>query len=193
VLDGTSSAPATFTVTNHSATTISPAIASLVGSQFAKRSDTCTGATLVAGATCSVAVAFTPTGVGPTSASLSASSATGVTTNAAVSGTALPFAIVPPSVDYGIVPAGSSSQATFAVTNVSSTELPLPFAASGVTGNGFSITADGCNGTTLDASASCAVVVTFAPTARGTTYHGQLTVTLFFGITNQATLLGTSG
>jgi hypothetical protein len=84
--------------------------------------------------------------------------------------------------------------ATFTITNVSSTSVPLPFYYSDVTGGGFSITSDGCFNVTLAAGASCNIVVTFAPTASGAAYQGQLIPELsFLGPIGEATLVGTGG
>jgi outer membrane protein assembly factor BamB len=192
VVDGSSSPTATFTVTNHSATTVHPAI-SLPGSQFPTRTDSCSGATLTAGATCNLAIAFNPTGVGPTSANLSASTTPGVTVSTALSGTAQAATITPPTKDYSTVTVGSNAAATFTITNVSSASLTLTPSGSAVTGSGFAITADGCDGTTVAPAASCTIGVTFAPTAVGT-YQGQLTLNPFiFGMFIQANLFGKGG
>jgi outer membrane protein assembly factor BamB len=179
-LDGTTSPPTTFTVTNRSATTVKPNIASLAGSGFTATSDTCTGATLAAHATCNITVAFAPSRANSYdtryNASISASATPGVTTTASLSGTGTPLAIAPPTKNYGTVRVGSSATATFTITNVSAASLEEPFAPSTVNGAGFSIASDTCNGTALAANASCTVTVTFTPTVAGTTYHGQLTV-----------------
>jgi outer membrane protein assembly factor BamB len=182
VAAGTSSPPTTFTVTNRSQTTVTPTIASLAGSQFTASSDTCSGATLAAGATCNIAVAFTPPPNAPVpdeaSATLSASAA-GVTTSASLSGTVPPLAIVPANKDYGTVPVGSSSSATFTITNVSSAQVAfLP----SVVGSPYSITSDDCPAGLytyyLNPGASCTNVVTFAPSVSGT-FDGQLTETVY--------------
>jgi outer membrane protein assembly factor BamB len=197
VLDGTSSPPTTFTVTNHSTSPVSPTVASLAGSPFTATSDTCSRTTLAHGASCRIAVKFTAPAADfltDYQASLSVSSTASITTIAKLSATPMPIAITPPSKDYGTVPVGSSSPATFTITNVSSVALPVPFYESAVTGNGFSITSDGCYGVTLAAGANCTIVVTFAPTAAGTTYQGQLTPTLdYVGAMNEATLVGKGG
>jgi outer membrane protein assembly factor BamB len=191
VADGTSSPPATFTVKNVGPTSAHPTVASLAGSQFAASSDTCSGTTLAAGASCRIAIAFTPSSVGATSASLSVSSAPGITATAGVSGIATPIGIAPPSKNFGTVPVGSSSHATFTIDNLSSTVLPLPLAPSTTTGNGFSISSDACNGLTLAAGATCAVSVTFTPALAGTTYNGQLSIALpLFGPIGRAQLFG---
>ena len=190
VLDSTHSAPATFTVTNHSSTTVSPSVASLAGSQFTVSHDTCTGATLAAGATCSIVVVFTPTGgFGSTSASLSVSSTPGGAAGASLSGTAEPWVTFPSTKDYGTVPVGSSSAATFVMVNLSSASL-VQYAQ--VSGSGFSLTSDSCSGVTLAPNASCTMVVTFAPSAKGA-FQGQLSATGYFFSINQATLTGTGG
>ena len=194
VLDGTRSPTTTFTVTNVSTITVSPtfASASLVGSPFNASADSCSGATL--GGRCDLhrRVAFAPTGFGPTAATLSVSTP-GVTTTTALSGTAQPVAIVPGSKNYGTVPVGSSSRATFTITNVSAA-TSLDLIPSAVSGTGFGITSDGCSGTTLAAGASCTVVVTFSPTISGATYAGELDVrTTYIGTINQATLVGKGG
>jgi outer membrane protein assembly factor BamB len=199
VAAGTSSPPTTFIVTNRSQATISPTIAFLAGSQFTASSDTCSGATLAAGATCSIVVAFTPPPNAPipevASATLSASAA-GVTTSAGLSGTVLPLAIVPPTKDYGTVRVGSNSATTFTITNVSSTQVIfLP----GVVGSPYSITSDDCpaagyGAVLLSPGASCTNVVTFAPSVTGT-FDGQLTETVFSpgNWLVRASLVGTGG
>jgi outer membrane protein assembly factor BamB len=189
VLDSTHSAPATFTVSNHSSTTVSPSVASLAGSQFKASSDTCTGAALAAGATCSIEVVFTPTGFGSTSASLSVTSTPGGAATAGLSGTAESWVTFPGTKDYGTVPVGSSSAATFVMVNLSSASL-VQYAQ--VSGSGFSLTSDGCSGVTLAPNASCTMVVTFAPSAKGT-FRGQLSATGYIFSVSLATLLGTGG
>jgi outer membrane protein assembly factor BamB len=196
---GTSSHPKAFTVTNHSSITVSPSVGSLAGSQFTARSDNCRGATLAPGATCTIAVVFRPRGgiFGSTSATLSVSSAPGVITSATLSGASSPIAIVPASKNYGTVPVGSTSTATFTITNVSSSVAF--FGLPSVTGSGFSITSDNCPisrfGQYLNPGASCTKVVTFAPSVTATTYHGQLTVSVISpgSATSEARLVGRGG
>jgi outer membrane protein assembly factor BamB len=193
VLEGTRSPTTTFTVTNVSAMTVSPSVASLAGTQFTATSDSCIGGGLVAAATCTVGVAFTPRSLGSTGAILSVSSTPGATTTAFLYGTAPLVAIVPGSKDYGTVLVGSSSPATFTITNVTAA-TSLTLFASAVSGTGFDIPSDGCNGTTLAVGASCTDVVTFTPTGSGATYAGELAVNLDgIGPINQATLVGKGG
>jgi hypothetical protein len=60
---------------------------------------------------------------------------------------------------------GSSSTARFTATNIGPTAIRHVTAAIR-SGGGYSITSDGCAGTTV-AGASCTFVVTFAPTQFG--------------------------
>jgi Ca2+-binding RTX toxin-like protein len=72
-LEGMSSAERTITVRNDGAPRLRPTGAALEGpdaSQFSVSADTCAGANLAIGATCTVGVKFTPAGGGPRSASL---------------------------------------------------------------------------------------------------------------------------
>jgi outer membrane protein assembly factor BamB len=202
VVDGTTTAPTTFTVTNHSVTTVTTTVGSLAGSPFTATSDTCSGATLAPGAICRIGVTFTAPDIAgsdfviPYNTNLSVTSTLGITTTVGLAGTGTPIAILPATKDYGTVSVGSSSSATFTIKNVSSLPVSAPFGPSGVTGDGFSITSDGCNGVTLAGDASCTVVVTFTPGVAGTTYDGQLTVyAVAYGIIemNSATLIGTGG
>jgi outer membrane protein assembly factor BamB len=130
VFVGTRSPPSTFTVTNHSSTKVSTTVTPLAGSEFTATADTCSGATLAPGGTCSVAVAFTPTGVGySSSAYLSVSSVPGNTVSASLTGTERVVAIAPPTKDYGTVPVGSSTSSTFTITNGSTAALTDVFAS----------------------------------------------------------------
>jgi outer membrane protein assembly factor BamB len=200
-VDGTSSLPKTFTVTNQGPNPVSPIIGSLAASRFTMTSDNCTGKTLLVGAMCDIAATFTPDGanlVEPFNTALSVSSRPGVAdATANLSGTGTPVALAPAIEHYGTVAVGSGARATFTIRNVTSTALVLPLAPSGVTGSGFSITSDGCNGTTLAGGATCNVVVTFTPSVMGKTYRGQLTVSSAFFrglmVWNQAELIGTGG
>jgi outer membrane protein assembly factor BamB len=194
VLDGTTPPPKTFTVTNHSESTVSPIVGSLAGTQITATSDTCSGATLTSGANCSITVTFTPTGIQCACAGLSVSTAPGVTTTATLTGTSRSTEIVPSTEHYGTVPLGSSSSAIFTITNVTSFGPGTAY----VSGSGFSVTSDGCQGTMPPPGTSCTVVVTFAPSTHGSTYRGQLTMVapgygFAIPLSNPATLVGTGG
>jgi outer membrane protein assembly factor BamB len=199
VVAGTSTPPTTFTVTNHSVSPLIPTVASLAGTPFTATSDTCSGATLDPRATCRLSLTFTAPNVNiptPYNANLSVSSTPGPTTTVGLAGFATPIAILPATNNYGTVPVGSGAQATFTIKNVESSTVFAPLYQSSVTGDGFSITSDGCNGITLAGGATCTIVVTFTPSAAGTTYNGDLVVyAAEYGLfeMNHASLIGTGG
>jgi outer membrane protein assembly factor BamB len=185
---GTTSPATTFTVTNHSAISVTTSVAT----SFTVTADACDGATLAPGATCNIAVAYAPTDIETDSSTLTVTSTPGVATSATLTGTGTPFMSVPATKDYGTVPVGSSSAATFTMTNV--TSQPAPTAVASVTGSGFSVTSDGCGALlSLAPGASCDVVVTFTPTVAGTTYNGELQLVCFGPIFDEATLVGKGG
>src|SRR5581483_9921852 len=95
--------------------------------------------------------------------------------------------------DYGTVVTGSTSAAnTFKITNNGpGPSGPMTTGLGGTNQDQFGLTADGCNGQSLAAGASCTVGVTFAPTADGT-QMAALTVDATPGNMLQATLTGMS-
>jgi outer membrane protein assembly factor BamB len=192
LVDGTTSAPTTFTVTNHSAISVNTSVAPL-SLPFTAPSDTCSGATLAPSATCNVRVEFQPshTDSGDVSASLTVTSTPGISTSAALFGTAVALDIEPATKDYGTVPVGSSSTATFTMTDMYASPLTP---ASIVTGNGFSITSNGCAGIQITLGTSCTFVVAFTPSSPGTTYNDELTfLAVSPWVIGQATLVGKGG
>jgi hypothetical protein len=198
VVDGLNSAPTIFTVTNHSTSAVRPAVGSL-GFPFTITANACRGVTLAPGARCAIAARFSPFATNlpeNDGAGLSVTSAPGVITTAGLSGTGTPVAILPLAKNYGTVRVGSRSSAKFTIVNVTSAALDAPFYRNTVTGSGFSITSDRCNGITLAAHATCTITVTFIPTSKSTTYHGELTPTLaLYGYlgANEAPLVGRGG
>jgi hypothetical protein len=124
-------------------------------------------------------------------------SSAGIASSATLSGASSPIAIVPATKHYGTVPVGSKSRAAFTLTNLSSSVAG--FGVPSVTGSGFRITSDDCPvsryGQYLDPGASCAKVVTFAPSVAGTKYRGQLTVSVASAgnATTEARLVGRGG
>jgi len=191
VPDGTSSSPTTFTVVNHSSTTVSPTVTSPAGSQFTATSDSCAGSTLGPHRTCHIAVVFAPTGIGSAQANLTASTTPGVTTSVTLSGIGSWFAIHPQTKDYGTVSVGSSATATFTITNMVSTAEGADTSLQ--TTGGFSITSDMCNGVTLAPGASCTIVVSFTPSVTGASYSGTLDLIFPFVLVGQITVFGRGG
>ncbi len=164
---GQTSAAQTFTVTNHGGLTLAAMTIGLGGTdpdQFAIGADTCTGAMLPAGQTCTFAATFAPTASGAKQATISATATS--TASVGVSGTAIApaLAIAPASHDFGSVGGGmTSAPFTFTISN-SGTAAATPLTIT-TTGE-FTKGASTC-GASLAVGASCTVDVTAAPTTSG--------------------------
>ncbi len=172
-LPGTSN-PVTLTVTNPGTVTVNfsgIAVGGTNPSDFAIQTNTC-GAAVGANGNCALGITFTPQASGVRSATLSFTDDGGgspqVVTlqGTGVVGPALSFS--PGYLSFGNenIPK-TSNQATFTVTNVSSSTVSFSGIALGGTNPGdFAIQTNNC-GTALSAGANCALGVTFAPQAAG--------------------------
>ena len=186
---GGTSAAKVFTVTNTSATAITLKSVA-IGGNF---TDTTTcGATLAAGATCTVSVIFAPLSSGSLTGTLTVSNSTTAnpTLTANLTGSGLPTTatLSPLTATYGNTIVGATSAAqTFVWTNTSS--IALTVSKISTTGN-FAVSATTCTGS-IAANATCTVSVTFTPTALGT-QTGTVTVasTSSADPTLTATLMG---
>jgi hypothetical protein len=182
------SPPATFTVTNASASSVGPLTVALGGSaasQYQLSGGTCSGATLAGGgkATCTVSVVFAPaqgvTGTEP--ATLTVSSGANTSTQATLTGTAVnPASLtLTGNGSFGtIVQTQSSGDVGFVVTNTGGVSSgTLKASLGGTSAAQFGFGTDGCTGTALGAGATCTVYVHFAPAAGVTgTQSASLTV-----------------
>lgn len=132
------------------------------------------GGTLAAGASCTIAVVFTPSSTATLRGTLSVStSATSLPLLIALSGVgAQPLlTVTPTSLAFGSVPLGSSKTLSLTLRNVGADPVDgLGFTAS----RDFSVTST-CGITTLNAASSCSVSVTFTPSFTGDT-SGTLTI-----------------
>jgi hypothetical protein len=154
------------TVVNTAATTT--AFTATASANFAISATTC-GASLAAGAQCTISTTFTPTTAGLKFGTLTLS--TGAYT--ALSGTGL----APASVNfttattraYGMVAVGDSGTFTFSMKNTGGvTAGVLSTGALGGTDPGsFQIATDGCTGKSLAANATCDIIVNFKPAGVG--------------------------
>jgi len=192
---GSSSSAKTFTLANagNGALTIaSVGISGTNAASFTIGSNSC-GSTLAAGASCTIAVTFTPTAAGAASATLSVYDAVG-TQSASLTGTgaAARATLTPASADFGSVNTGSLSAKTFTLANAGNAALTITSVSiAGTNAASFTIGSNSC-GSTLAAGASCTVTVTFAPTTTGTA-SAVLTVTDVVGAQNAAlTGMGTT-
>ncbi len=176
VEEGTSSAAVTFTVTSTLCTTstVSLTLSGANASDFSLSVNTCTDP-LGTGQTCTVAVTFSPSGVGSEAATLSATTGAGVTASSALSGTGLPvgsaqLSVTPSSFAFpNLCISQVSGPETFTLTNIGAAATGTPSVAMfGGDATQFQI-ADGGNGCTapVASAGSCSVSVIYDPTSVG--------------------------
>ena len=169
VVIGNTSSAKTATLTNAGSGTIAISSISVTGtdsSQFLISADTC-GSTLAAGANCTISVEFKPTAEGTQSATLTVVDGGGTQT-AALSGTGTAVKFAPASLTFaGTAVGASSAPQTATMTNLGSTAISITsIAIGGADPSDFTET-NTC-GSSLAAKSSCAITVTFSPTAIGT-------------------------
>jgi hypothetical protein len=173
---GASSVTQTVTVSNSSNLQASQ-LAVSVTAGFALTQNTCP-ASLAAGASCTVGVAFEPTVTGPANGSLTVTSASlSTAANVTLGGTgavASGLTVTPANITFATTGVGLMSSATTvmvtnigAVTALSNLTLEVPA--------GFELVNNTC-ATSLGPGSSCTAGVEFAPTAAGA-LTGSLTVT----------------
>jgi hypothetical protein len=169
------SAAMTETVTNSGTATLTISTVTLGGTNgadFAKGADTCTGATVAPNATCAVNVTFTPSALGSRSATLSfADNASGSPQTVGLSGTGasstVQFSATSLAFNNQLEKTTSAAQ-TVTVTNKGSVGLAISTVTlTGTNSGDFAKSADTCTGTTVAANATCAVSITFTPSALG--------------------------
>jgi hypothetical protein len=186
---GTSSGAQTLVLTNSGAAAISiTAINPLPANSDFSQTNNC-GASLAAGASCTVNVTFTPIARGSRTGQLSvAGNFVGNVVNASLSGTgqAILATVSPASLTFAAAPLNTTSSAQ-AVTFTNSGDTAATITGVATTGD-FAQT-NNC-GTSLAAGASCSVNVTFTPTARGSRTG---TVTLQGNFTSAAPVVNLSG
>ena len=168
---GTSSAAQTVTLNNTGgAQATGIAFANSNGNEFVVSGSAC-GTTLNAGASCSFGVAYTPSGAGADNATLTISSSGAASIVIALSGAGSAAAspslsASPPLVTFGSVNVGQTSAGTtITVSNAGGA------AATGITlaqsnAAEFAVSGNTCGGS-LNAGASCALNVAYAPSGAG--------------------------
>jgi len=176
---GTTSAAQTVTLSNTGTAALSITSLAITGanaSDFAQ-TNTC-GSSVAAASSCTIGVTFTPTATGSRAASLSITdNASGSPQTVALSGTAAVPAGVslsPTSLSFGSQPvATTSGTQTITLSNGGGTPLSITsLAIAGADAGDFAEVADTC-GSSLAAGGTCAIGVTFTPSA-----SGQRTATL---------------
>ena len=128
------------------------------------------GATLAAGANCSVSVTFTPTLKGVRKGTLVFNdNAPNTPQTVALSGTGESISLSPAALNFGAVVVGvTSASKSITVSNVGTTTVIFTgFSLAGTAAADYLVTANSC-GATLAPAASCSVTIAFKPTTRGT-------------------------
>ncbi|MFN8511719.1 MAG: choice-of-anchor D domain-containing protein [Chloroflexia bacterium] len=166
---GTMSSPQTVTFTNTGTEIIViPVVSVTPAGQFAIQSDSCSGASVLPGATCTISVTFLPTVAGSHEASLTV----GALPNQSVVtlkgvGVDATISITPLDYNFGYVVVGQTAIHAFTVTNNGSDPVTIPgtlFAGD----PSFSQLSEDCSILNpLGPGASCTIVVQFAPTSIG--------------------------
>jgi hypothetical protein len=137
---------------------------------FVHGADTCSGAALPPGQSCTVSIGFAPASAGARSATLSVSGTPGGAAVAMLSGvgqTPATLQVAPSTIDFGPITAGNlSPPVDLVVQNLGQAPSgALVVSVSGQVG-AFSL-ANGCAGASLAGGASCTITVRFAPGAAG--------------------------
>lgn len=169
---GSTSAPQTFTLTNSTinpVTSIAVAVTGTNPSNFSIVGGTCT-ATLAVGASCTIQVTFSPDlatlRVGTLNVTDSDASSP---QQAQMTGAGLAAAMLTPATqNYGTVFLGGSANATFTLTNSSSSTVTgISASLLGANPGDFAVSGGTC-GSSLAGSSSCTIIVTFTPTTNFT-------------------------
>jgi len=189
VLIGQTSPTQTVTLTNTGTATLN--ISSVVANlDYHISANTC-GATLAAGANCSVSVTFAPTAKGARKGTLTFNdNAPNSPQTVALTGTGESISLSPSALNFGAVAVGvtSASQAITARNVGPSTVTFTGFALTGTATGDYLITANSC-GATIAPAGSCTVRIAFKPTTTGTR-NARLNIKNNGGSTAVATLTG---
>jgi len=167
---GLTSAVKKVTLTNVGTTALTISSIAVTGAEaadFPETGTTC-GSSLAAAASCTVSLTFKPTTTGARSANLTVTdNASGSPQQVPLSGTGTTAELTPTSLSFGSVKVGTTSAAkTVTLKNVGTTAITISsITIAGTEAGDFGET-NGC-GSSLAASASCTISVTFKPTTTG--------------------------
>lgn len=190
VARGSTSDPLTITLTNQGGIALLPARVSVTGDDFTE-TDSCVGATVDTGASCSIQVWFSPTWTGTRTGqiTISANLLSGdITVPLSGNGTPPPLVnIQPASINFGSVAKGQTS-ASEQVTVENGGDTAVPITSLTVSGP-FVLVTNACGTNALAAKTDCAMRLAFSPTAAGAA-SGALTLVDSAG-TQTVQLLGT--
>jgi len=168
----------TLTVSNGGDAALALGTMSISGTGFSITANACNGAILAAAQSCAIDVQFAPASATAHSGTLQIARAdAGAAVDVALTGQGITPALLtvdPTAVGFGNVIVGATSPRTLTVSNGGQAALAL--GTMNISGNGFSVTANTCNGAILAATQSCAIDVQFAP-ASATAHSGTLQIT----------------
>ncbi len=201
IVQGQTSAAASFTVTNtgqSASGTISASVMGSAASDFNIESNGCSS-TLAAAATCMITVSFTPdTTAGQKTATLSVSASPGGSATSSLNGISVPVGQLQiqssTGTAFGQVVVGHTSTGVATITIVNTggtTSGTLATVFGGADPGEFTSVSDGCNNQTLAANATCVITASFTPTAPGTD-SASVTVSGNPGGSISATLTGSA-
>ncbi len=169
---GTSSAASVVTLSNTGTAVLTISSVAITGTNSGDYSQTnnC-GGTVAAGGSCAISAVFTPTAAGTRSASITVTdSASGSPQSIPLGGTGVApvIGLAPTSVSFANQAVGTTSAAsTETLSNSGSATLTISSISITGTNSGDFAETNNC-GSSLAAATSCAISVTFSPTASGT-------------------------
>ena len=167
-LVGTISAPRPISFKNYGTSTVTITGISTTGDFAQNAADNTFGKTVVAGATCTINVFFTPTAINSRTGTLSVSdNGGGSPQKVSLVGIGTVVILSRTSVNFGSQPVGTASKPqTIILTNHSGTMLSISGISITGTNSGDFSQINAC-GKSLSGGASCTIDVTFKPTAKG--------------------------
>lgn len=167
---GTTSSAKTITLTNPGAASLGISSIAITGTNAGDFSQTHTcGSSLASTAKCTISVSFKPTASGTRTAAVSVTdNASGTPQKVALSGTGTAAKLSTGSLGFGVESIGTASGGkSVTLTNVGTTGFNITAIAITGANAGDYLQTHTC-GSSLGASASCTITVTFKPTASGT-------------------------
>ena len=161
---GTTSAAQTLTLTNNDGSTVTVGSVQINGSEFSLTNGC--GATLNAGANCTVTITFTPSAIGTRTGALqindNASNGPHVVPLSGTGGFGQVLDLQPPNITFPLVLVGTSAAVTMTLANNGAGTVTV----SGVAATGDFSSTTTCAGA-LAAASTCAITIQFSPTAAG--------------------------
>jgi Glycine rich protein/Abnormal spindle-like microcephaly-assoc'd, ASPM-SPD-2-Hydin/Protein of unknown function (DUF1573) len=168
------------TVTNTGDEALTPGVSTLTGASAARYSivnDGCNGQSLAKNATCTIALAFSPTAPGAQAATLNIPNndptQTGGTTAVSLTGTGVAgtLSVSPSPASFGSVNEGQTATRTFTVSDTGAGTVDISVdSVSGANASEFAISSDTCANTTLTptgVTSRCTITATYTASSRG--------------------------